>query len=89
MQAFGLTPPKSINRQRVERMIGDGNLDDLMEEVVVNYHTIGDDHDIVICEGLVPTTEASYASQVNRAIAHALDAKIIFVSTVDTKIRRT
>lgn len=84
MHAFGLTPPKSINRQRVERMIGDGNLDDLLEEVVVNYNTIGDDHDVVICEGLVPTTETSYASQINRAIAHALDAKIIFVSTADT-----
>lgn len=84
MHAFGLNPPKSISRQRVERMIGDGNLDDLMEEVVVNYHTIGEGHDVVICEGLVPTTETSYASQINRAIAHALDAKIIFVSTVDT-----
>lgn len=85
MQAFGLTPPKSIDRHRVERMIGDGNLDDLMEEVVVNYNTIDNDHGVVICEGLVPTTEASYATQVNRAIAHALDAKIIFISTVDTK----
>ncbi len=84
MHAFGLKPPKSISRQHVERMIGDGNLDDLMEEVVVNYHTIGDGHDVVICEGLVPTTETSYASQINRAIAHALDAKIIFVSTADT-----
>ncbi|MGP5435328.1 phosphate acetyltransferase [Psychrobacter alimentarius] len=84
MHAFGLKPPKSISRQRVERMIGDGNLDDLMEEVVINYHTIGDGHDVVICEGLVPTTETSYASQINRAIAHALDAKIIFVSTADT-----
>jgi len=85
MHAFNLTPPKSINRQRVERMIGDGNLDELMEEVIENFHSIGNDQDVVICEGLVPTTEASYASQINRAIAHALDAKIIFVSTVDTK----
>ncbi|WP_201575950.1 MULTISPECIES: phosphate acetyltransferase [Psychrobacter] len=84
MHAFGLTPPKSINRQRVERMIGDDNLDDLMEEVVENYHSIEGDYGVVICEGLVSTTEASYASQVNRAIAHALDAKIIFVSNVDT-----
>ena len=84
MHAFGLTPPKSINRQRVERMIGDDNLDDLMEEVVENYHSIEGDYGVVVCEGLVSTTEASYASQVNRAIAHALDAKIIFVSTVDT-----
>ena len=84
MHAFGLTPPKSINRQRVERMIGDDNLDELMEEVVENYQSIGSDQDVIICEGLVATTEASYASQINRAIAHALDAKIIFVSTVDT-----
>ena len=84
MHAFGLTPPKSINRQRVERMIGDDNLDDLMEEVVENYHSIEGDYGVIVCEGLVSTTEASYASQINRAIAHALDAKIIFVSTVDT-----
>ncbi|MGE6794509.1 phosphate acetyltransferase [Psychrobacter okhotskensis] len=84
MHAFGLNPPQSISRQHVERMIGDDNLDDLMEEVVGNYHTLGDDYDVVICEGLVSTTETSYASQINRAIAHALDAKIIFVSTADT-----
>ena len=84
MHAFGLKPPESINRQHVERMIGDGNLDDLMEQVVENYQSIGNDQDVIICEGLVPTTEASYASQINRAIAHALDAKIIFVSTADT-----
>ncbi|PKG84760.1 phosphate acetyltransferase [Psychrobacter sp. Sarcosine-02u-2] len=84
MHAFGLNPPKSISRQRLERMLGDDNLDDLMEEVVVNYHTLGDDYDVVICEGLVSTTETSYASQINRAIAHALDAKVIFVSTADT-----
>ena len=84
MHAFGLNPPKSISRQRLERMLGDDNLDDLMEEVVVNYHTLGDDYDVVICEGLVSTTETSYASQINRDIAHALDAKIIFVSTADT-----
>ncbi len=83
MHAFGLTPPPSISRQHVERMIGDDNLDDLMEEVVVNYHTLDEGHDVVICEGLVPTTETSYATQINRAIAHALDAKVIFVSTAD------
>ena len=84
MHAFGLNPPKSISRQRVERMLGDDNLDDLMEEVVVNYNTLGDDYDVVICEGLVSTTETSYASQINRTIANALDAKIIFVSTADS-----
>lgn len=83
MHAFGLTPPQSISRQRLERMIGDDNFDDLMDEVVINHQSIGSDYDVIICEGMVSTTEASYAAQVNRAIAHALDAKIIFVSDAD------
>ncbi|WP_230657199.1 phosphate acetyltransferase [Psychrobacter sp. I-STPA10] len=81
--AFGLNPPPSIARHRVERMIGEGNLDDLMEEVVSNLNTIDDDCDVVICEGLVPTTEASYATHVNHALANALDAKVILVSNAD------
>lgn len=82
-QAFGLNPPASIQRHRVERMLGDGHLDDLMEEVVANYHSIGEDYEVIICEGLVSTTEASYASQVNHALANALDAKVVLVSTAD------
>ena len=85
-QTFGLTPPKSIPRQHVERMLGDDNLDDLMEEVVSLSKQLEDDdntYDVLICEGLVPTEEASYASQVNHALANALDAKVIFVSAAD------
>lgn len=81
--AFGLNPPKSIPRERVERMMNTGNVDDLMEEVVTNFHTLGNDYNVVICEGLVPTEEVSYASQVNFALATALDAKVIFVSMAD------
>lgn len=90
-QAFGLTPPPSINRHVVERMIGDGQLDDLMEEVVATHQTLVDasnelntkGFDVVICEGIVPDADTSYASQVNRALANALDATIILVSTAD------
>src|SRR5699024_8852346 len=65
--AFGLTPPPSIPRERVERMMNSGNVDDLMEEVVTNFHQLEEDYNVVICEGLVPTEEVSYASQVNFA----------------------
>ncbi|WP_227429260.1 phosphate acetyltransferase [Psychrobacter sp. I-STPA6b] len=81
--AFGLNPPASIPRQRIERMIGDDQLDTLMEEVVFNFNQIDEDCDVVICEGLVPTTEASYATHVNYALANALDAKVILVSSAD------
>lgn len=81
--AFGLNPPPSIPRERVERMMNSGNVDDLMEEVVTNFHQLGEDYNVVICEGLVPTEEVTYASQVNFALATALDAKVIFVSMAD------
>lgn len=81
--AFGLNPPESIPRERVEHMMNAGNVDDLMEEVVTNFHKLDDDYDVVVCEGLVPTEEVSYASQVNFALATALDAKVIFVSMAD------
>lgn len=81
--AFGLNPPESISRERVESMMNAGNVDDLMEEVVTNIDKLNGDYDVVICEGLVPTEEVSYASQVNFALATALDAKVIFVSMAD------
>ncbi|WP_296205258.1 phosphate acetyltransferase [Psychrobacter sp. UBA3962] len=81
--AFGLNPPPSIPRERVERMMNSGNVDDLMEEVVTNFHQLGEEYNVVICEGLVPTEEVTYASQVNFALATALDAKVIFVSMAD------
>ena len=81
--AFGLNPPESIPRERVEHMMNAGNVDDLMEEVVTNFHKLDSDYDVVVCEGLVPTEEVSYASQVNFALATALDAKVIFVSMAD------
>ena len=81
--AFGLNPPESIPRERVEHMMNAGNVDDLMEEVVTNFHKLDGDYDVVICEGLVPTEEVSYASQVNFALATALDAKVIFISMAD------
>ena len=81
--AFGLNPPESIPRERVEHMMNAGNVDDLMEEVVTNFHKLDEDYDVVVCEGLVPTEEVSYASQVNFALATALDAKVIFISMAD------
>ncbi len=81
--AFGLNPPPSITRHHLERMLGDDNLDDLMEEVVTNLHQLNDEYSVVICEGLVSTNEVSYAAQVNAALANALDAKVILVSGAD------
>lgn len=80
---FNVNPPLSIARSHLERMLGSDQLDDLMEEVVEQQQSIAGDYDVIICEGLVPDDQISYAEEVNLAIAQALDAKVIFVSTTD------
>ncbi len=82
-QVFDLDSPNSMSRQHVERMLGDGHLDDLMEEVVAHHHQVAEGNDVVICEGLVANAEVTYATQVNQALAYALDAQIVLVSTTD------
>ncbi len=82
-EVFNIDSPNSIARAKVERMLGDGNLGELMEEVVANHQSIAENCDVVVCEGLVSNAEVTYASQVNQALAYALDAQVILVSTTD------
>lgn len=81
--AFNLTPPPSISHHYLERMLGNDQLDDLLEEVVEMHQQLTENYEVIVCEGLVPSNDVSYAEQVNLAIAQALDAKVIFVSTGD------
>lgn len=82
-RTFGLNPPSSIPRNRVERTLSNGTLDDIMEEVVVKQQQLAKDYDVAICEGLQPTEEVNYATDVNHALSNALDAKVILVSKAD------
>lgn len=78
-----VSPPRAIAQSHLERMLGDNQLDDLMEEVVGMHQEVAKDFDVVVVEGVVPTSDSSYAAQVNIALANALDAKIILISTAD------
>ena len=82
-RTFNLTPPKAISQHQVERMLGDNQLDELLEQVISLHRQAGQDKSIVVVEGVVPTGEASYAAQLNIALAQALDAQVILVTTAD------
>ncbi|MDF5919842.1 AAA family ATPase [Pseudomonas aeruginosa] len=62
---------------QVERMLGDGQLDELLEEIISLYQRAAADKDVVIVEGMVPTRHASYAARVNFHLAKSLDAEVI------------
>ena len=79
-RTHGLHSPTPLALAHVERMLGDGHLDELLEQIISLYHEAAADKDVVIVEGMVPTRQASYAARINLHLAKSLDAEVILVS---------
>ena len=71
--------PRPISLRRATSLLGAGNEDLLMEEVVALFRQCARHADIVIVEGLVADGHAGYATRLNADIARALDAEVILV----------
>ncbi|WP_017937269.1 phosphate acetyltransferase [Zestomonas thermotolerans] len=79
-RTHGLESPRPLPIAEVERMLGDGQLDELLERIVNLYQQAAQDKDVVVVEGLVPTRHVSYAARINFHLAKSLDAEVILVS---------
>ncbi|MGL6295149.1 MAG: AAA family ATPase, partial [Plesiomonas sp.] len=64
-----------------ENLIGSGQTDVLLEQIVARFSEETKDADTVLIEGLVPTRKQSFANNVNFDIAKTLGAEIVFVIT--------
>jgi len=73
----------SISFTYVEQQMGDGNHDVVLEQIVGNFGDFEKNHDVVIIEGLIPTTRQPYAGRINRDVAQALSADIVLVAAPD------
>lgn len=71
----------SVSLSYVEEKMGDGLHDVVLEEIVANFDDFNQDQDVVIIEGLVPTTRQPYAGRINRDVAQALCADIVLVAS--------
>jgi phosphate acetyltransferase len=65
------------------QLIALGETDELLEEAVALHRQIAVNHDVIIVEGLVPNEQDHFASEINAALAQALDAQVVLVSTAD------
>ncbi|GAA5016890.1 phosphate acetyltransferase [Acinetobacter puyangensis] len=72
-----------ISHEKTSHMVGIGEMDELLEEVVSLHRHVSKDHEVMLVEGLVPNASQSYTSQLNAALAQALDARVILISTAD------
>lgn len=79
-----------ISREKLVKALATDQLDELLEEAVSLHRELTPKHNVIIVEGLLTSTEDSFANQINLALAQALDAKVVLVSTADiNKPRRT
>ncbi|RLZ09976.1 phosphate acetyltransferase [Acinetobacter sp. 2JN-4] len=72
-----------ITYDRLTQLIALGETDELLEEAVALHRQIAADHDVIIVEGLVPNGQDHFVIEVNAALAQALDAQVVLVSTAD------
>ncbi|WP_411383780.1 phosphate acetyltransferase [Pseudomonas sp. L7] len=85
-RTHGIKPPTPLSLAQVERMLGDGQLDELLEEIIRLYQQACVGNDVVVVEGMVPTRHASYAARVNLHLAKSLDAEVILVSAPENEV---
>ena len=74
-----------ISHAAVTRRLSHDENDELLEDAVRLHREIAKKHDLIIVEGLVPTSRDAFASQLNADLAKALDAKVLIVSTADIR----
>ena len=89
-RTLNVQPPTPISQAHLEHLLRDDRLDELMEDVIERLEQVIQpaQHnaltlDLVVAEGVVPTSHTTYATQINAQLAHALNARIILVGTGD------
>ncbi|MBO1254712.1 phosphate acetyltransferase [Alteromonas sp. 5E99-2] len=79
-QYTNVDPAEPFSSNHAEKMIGEDNMDTLLEEIVARYEQHYSSDAVSVIEGLVSTRRYPYAVRLNYAVARALDAQIVFVS---------
>ncbi|MBL0709853.1 MAG: AAA family ATPase, partial [Colwellia sp.] len=74
---------RCISLSSLEEQMANGHHDIVLEDIVANFNHFNQDHDVVIIEGLMPTTRQPYAARINRDVAQALCADIVLVAAPD------
>lgn len=76
-----IQPPKAFDLVYAEKKYSEGEQDVLLEEIVGRFELYAEPGQTVIIEGLVQTQEQNYTVRLNRKVASALSADVVFVST--------
>lgn len=76
-----LCPPEPVLTPQLERQLGAGGLDVVLERIVAAWKPVYDESDVVVIEGLRTGPSRLYASSLNQALARALDADVVLAGS--------
>src|SRR5271166_6542278 len=74
-----LRPAEPLSTAQLEQQLGAGGVDAVLEKTVAAWEPVYERSDVVIVEGLSPGPAWLYASEINQALARALDADVLVV----------
>jgi len=74
---MALHPPEPLATAELERQLGEGELDVVLEKIVAAWEPIYAGSDVVVVEGLRAGPSTLYASSLNQALARTLDADVL------------
>ena len=76
-----LRPPEPVTTAQLEELLGEGELDVVLEKIVAAWKPVYGGSDVVVIQGLSSGPSRLYASSLNQALARALDADVVLAGS--------
>ena len=76
-----LRPPEPLTTAQLEELLGEGELDVVLEKIVAAWKPVYGGSDVVVIQGLSSGPSRLYASSLNQALARALDADVVLAGS--------
>src|SRR5580704_11458312 len=76
-----LRPPDPLSTAELERQLAERGLHAALEKIIAVLEPVHDRSDVVVVEALTPGPARLYATEINQALAQALDADVLLVTS--------
>ena len=80
-----LAPADPLPLAQVAKLVSDGRLDEVLEQVIGDYQNSTQGADMVVVEGLAPSPDDSYRGNLNQELVKALNGEVILVAAMGDK----
>lgn len=75
-----LASPSPFSAQYAETRVSTGKMPELLEEILARYRSGSRHTDVIVVEGILPSSNSQFSNQLNYQIAKTLDAEVVLVA---------